>query len=148
MPVAMTYTLVPGQTETRSPSGNRLVVLDFQPNPKWNPPTTPSEALTGVRGRVWIDVNTGFVTRLDGEIFRSVNIGWGMLAHVFPGGKLSFEQVNVGNDRWIYSHFADQAHVRALMLKTIDISTDVTASNFQPLPAPLTFQQAIALLLK
>ena len=148
MPDAMIYTTAPGMTEARSPSGARLVVLDFEPNPKWTPPTTTSEALTGLKGRVWIDASSGFVTRLDGELFRSVNIGWGMLAHVYPGGRLSFEQVNVGNNRWIYSHFADQAHVRALMLKTIDISADVSASNFQHLPAPLTFQQAIALLLK
>ena len=148
MPDAMIYTPAPGQADARSPSGTPLIVLDFEPNPKWNPPTTPSEALTGLRGRVWIDSSSGFVTRLDGEIFRSVNIGWGMLAHVYPGGKLSFEQVNVGGNRWIYSHFSDQAHVRALMLKTIDVSSDITASNFQHLPEPLTFQQAIALLLQ
>lgn len=148
MPDAMLYTPAPGMADAHSPTGAHLVVLDFEPNPKWSPPTTASEALTGLKGRVWIDASSGFVTRLDGELFRSVNIGWGMLAHVYPGGKLSFEQVNVGNHRWIYSHFVEQAHVRALMLKTIDVSADVTASNFQQLPAPLTFQQAIALLLK
>ena len=148
MPDAMIYTPAPGMADARSPTGSPLIVLDFAPNPKWNPPTTTSEALTGLKGRVWIDASSGFVTHLDGEIFRSVNIGWGMLAHVYPGGKLSFEQRNVGGNRWIYTHFSDQAHVRALMLKTIDISADVSASSFQHLPAPLTFQQAIALLLQ
>lgn len=148
MPEAMIYTPAPGMADAHSPSGTRLIVFDFEPNPKWNPPSTASEALTGLRGRVWIDSSSGFVTRLDGEIFRSVNIGWGMLVHVYPGGKLSFGQVNVGNNRWIYSHFADQARVRALMLKTLDVSVEITASNFQPLPGPLTFQQAIALLLR
>ena len=148
MPDAMIYTPAPGMAGARSSSGAPLIVLDFEPNPKWNPPTTTSEALTGLKGRVWIDASSGFVTRLDGEIFRSVNLGWGMLAHVYPGGKLSFEQVDVGGNRWIYSHFSNQARVRAFMLKSIDISSDVSASNFQHLPAPLTFQQAIALLLK
>lgn len=148
MPDAMIYTPAPGQADARSPTGGHLIVLDFEPNPKWNPPTTSSEALTGLRGRLWIDAGSGFVTRLDGEIFRSVNIGWGMLAHVYPGGKLSFEQVNVGGDRWIYSHFSDRAQVRALMVKTIDVSSDVTATDFQHLPEPLTYQQAIALLLR
>lgn len=148
MPDAMIYTPAPGMADAHSPAGAHLVIFDFEPNPKWTPPSTTSEALTGLKGRVWIDASSGFVTRLDGEIFRSVNIGWGMLAHVYPGGKLSFEQVNVGNNRWIYSHFADQAHVRALLLKTIDISADITASNFQRLPGSLTFQQAIALLLQ
>ncbi len=148
MPDAMVYTAAPGMADARSPSGMHLIVLDFEPNPKWTPPTTTSEALTGLKGRVWIDSASGFVTRLDGEIFRSVNIGWGMLAHVYPGGKLSFEQVNVGGNRWTYSHFSDQARVRALLLKTIDVSSDVSASNFQHLPSPLTFQQAIALLLQ
>ena len=148
MPDAMIYTPAPGMADARSPSGAHLIVLDFAPNSKWSPPTTTSEALTGLKGRVWIDASSGFVTRLDGEIFRSVNIGWGMLAHVYPGGKLSFEQINVGDNRWIYSHFSDQARVRALMLKTIDVSSDITASDFQHLPGPLTFQQAIALLLQ
>ncbi len=148
MPDAMLYKTVPGQADALSPSGTHLIVLDFEPNPKWNPPTTTSEALTGLRGRVWIDSSSGFVTRLDGDVFRSVNIGWGMLAHVYPGGKLSFEQINVGGSRWVYSHFADQARVRALMFKTIDVSTEITTSDFQQLTSPLSFQQAIALLLR
>ena len=148
MPDAMIYTPAPDQAEARSSSGAPLIVLDFAPNPSWNPPTTTSEALTGLRGRVWIDAASGYVTRLDGEIFRPVNIGWGMLAHVYPGGRLSLEQSNIGGNRWIYSHFKEQAHVRALVVKTIDVSAEVSTSNFQQLPGPLSYQQAIALLLR
>lgn len=148
LPDAMLYTTAPGQADARSSTGAPLVVLDFQPNPAWHPPTTASEALTGIHGRIWIEASSSFVTRLDGEIFRSVNIGWGMVAHVYPGGKISLEQSNIGGNRWLYSHFIEQARVRALMVKTLDVRTEISTSNYQPLPGPLTYQQAIDLLLR
>ena len=148
LPDAMIFTPATGLADARSPSGGRLIVFDFQPNPDWKPPTTSSEALTGIRGRVWIDAGSGFVTRIDAEVFRSVNLGWGVLAHIYPGGKMTLQQTNPAPNRWIYSHFSDSAKVRALMLKTIDISSDVTASDFQLIGVPLTYQQAIALLLR
>ena len=147
MPDAMLYTPASGFGNAHSPAGGPVVVLDFKPNPHWNPPTTSAEALTGIEGRVWIDASSGYVLRLDADLFRSVNIGWGMLAHIYPGGKMTFEQGNVGGGRWIYSHFSNSARVRALMVKSIDISSEVTASNFQLLPSPLSYQDAIALLL-
>ena len=148
MPDAMIYTPVSDDKESRLPSGSRVVVFDFSPNPAWSPPTTTSEALTGLRGRVWIDAASGYVARLDGEIFRPVNIGWGMLAHVYPGGKVSLEQINIGGNRWIYSHFVEKARVRALMFKSIDISAEVSTSNYHQLPGPLSYQEAIKLLLR
>lgn len=148
MPDAMLYAPAEDASNLRSTSGGRLIVLDFQPNSAWNPPSTTSEALTGIRGRVWIDPGTGYVVRLDAEIFRSVNIGWGMLAHVYPGGKLSFEQKNIGGNRWLFTRFADQARVRALLVKTLDVSTEITTSTYQQLPGPIGYREAIDLLLK
>ena len=152
-PQAATQTTSQASTQTTSQAATHssgavpLIVLDFAPNPAWTPPTTASEALTGLRGRMWIDQKSGYVVRMEGEIFRPVNFGYGMVARVYPGGSLSLTQVSVGADRWIYSHFEEHIRIRALMFKTLEVNTSIESGNHQPVPGPLTWQQAIQLLL-
>ena len=154
MPDAMVYTYVPGQPQRsdRDAHADDLpeVVMDFQPDPKWNPPTTAAEALTGLEGRIWVDQRTHHMTRMEGSIFRPVNLGYGMLARIFPGGKLVLEQTGVATgqpaQRWIFSHFSEHVTVRALMVKTIAENSELSASGFQ-LIEPMTYQDAIKTLL-
>ena len=131
MPEAMLYTYVPGQPQTGKNPGMVEIVLDFEPNPKFSPPTTTAEALTGLKGRVWIDAKSRYVVRMEGTIFRGINFGWGMLAHIYPGGKLMVEQTDIGGGRWIFTNFTEQLSVRALMVKTLNVKTNVEASEFK-----------------
>lgn len=142
MPDAMIYTYVPGQPQTGRLPGVTEVVVDFEPNPKFHPPTTTAEALTGLRGRAWIDIKTRQVVRMEGTVFRGVNFGWGVLAHIYPGGQLSLDQAQVSDDRWIFTHFKERVTVRALMVKSLNIQADIDASNFKPIPA-MSYQDAI-----
>lgn len=146
MPDAMLYTYVPGQPQTGRRPGVTEIVLDYEPNPKFHPPSTTAEALTGLRGRAWIDIQTKQVVRMDGEIFRGVNFGWGMLAHIYPGGHLTLDQEPASDDRWIFTHFKERISVRALMVKTINIQADINAWNFRPVAA-MSYQDAIRELL-
>ena len=84
---------------------------------------------------------------MEGEVFQSVNYGWGMVVHIYPGGKLLLEQTSAGGGRWIYSHFVEEVAVRALMVKTVKVNEDVHASDFQTLAGPMSYQDAIHLLL-
>jgi len=146
MPDAMIYSYVPEQPQTGKNPGLTEVVIDYEPNPKFHPPTTTAEALTGLRGRAWIDPKTKNIIRMEGDVFRSVNFGWGMLAHIYPGGHLVIDQADAGNGRWIFTHFVERITVRALMVKTLSIKTNVDASNFQTIPA-MSYQDAVRLLL-
>ena len=146
MPEAMVYTYVPGQPQTGKNPGMVEVVLDYEPNPKFSPPTTTSEALTGLKGRVWIDAKTKYVVRMEGTIFRGINFGWGMLAHIYPGGKLMIEQTDAGDGRWIFTNFTEQLNVRALMVKTLNVKTNVEASDFKSVNE-MSYQDAIHVLL-
>jgi len=146
MPDAMIYTYVPGQPQTGKHPGTTEIVLDYEPNPNFHPPTTTAEALIGLKGRAWIDSKTKLTVRLEGNIFRGVNFGWGMLAHIYPGGKLVLEQTDVGNGRWNYTHFMERISVRALMVKTLNIQSDVDAWDFQQVPT-MSYQEAVQLLL-
>lgn len=146
MPDAMIYTYTPGQPQTGSNRGAQEIVLDYEPDRQWKPTTTTSAALTGLRGRMWVDAKTRQLVRMEGTIFQGVNFGYGMLAHIYPGGKLVLEQTNAGGQRWIFKHFNQQVVVRALMVKTLNVHTDVDAEGFEVLPA-MGYQDAIRMLL-
>jgi hypothetical protein len=143
---AMINTYTPGQPQSGRNGGALEIVLDYKPNPKFVPPNTEAQALTGLEGRVWIDAKTRYVVRMEGTIARGVNFGWGMLAHIYPGGKLVMNQTNVGSNRWIFTDFSMQLSVRALMVKRLDIRSSAKASGFQTL-GPMSYQDAIHLLL-
>jgi hypothetical protein len=147
MPDAMIYTYVPGQPQTGKNNGALEIVLDYSPNPKFKPPTTTAEALTGLRGRIWIDAKTRHLTRMEGAIFEGINFGWGVLAHIYPGGKLVLEQADAGNGRWIFTHFIEDVSVRALMVKTMNIHENIDATAFQTMPGSISYQDAIHILL-
>ena len=104
MPDAFLWTYAPGQPQLPTWSGAALVVVDFKPNPKWSPPDIESQPLTGVEGRAWIDSQSRRVVRLEAGLNHAVNIGWGMVAHIYPGGTAKVDQVNAGGDRWIVKH--------------------------------------------
>jgi len=146
MPDAAIYTYTPGQPQTGKNGGALEVVLDYKPNPKFNPPSTEAEALTGLEGRVWIDAKTHYLVRMEGTVSHGVNFGWGMLAHIYPGGKLELDQTSVGENRWIFTYFSMKLSVRALMLKTVNVHTESSASDFQKL-GPMSYQDAIRMML-
>ncbi len=145
MPDAMSYTFVPGQPPS-SAGRSGEVVLDFRPNPAWSPPTTTSAALTGLEGRMWIDPKSAQMVRMEGHIFKPVNFGFGVLAHVYPGGTLLLEQVDAGGSRWILNHFAQQVSVRALMVKRIDVHETVDVFEYHTV-TPMSYREAIRMLL-
>ena len=146
MPDAMIYTYVPGQPQTGKNPGITEIVIDYEPNPKFHPPSTAAEALTGLKGRAWIDSNSKHIVRMEGNIFQGVNFGWGVLAHIYPGGRLVVEQADVGGGRWIFTHFTEHISVRALMVKSLNINTVVDGWGHQPVPL-MSYQDAIRLLL-
>jgi hypothetical protein len=146
MPDAGIFSYTPGQPQTGTNNGGMEVVIDYKPNPKFVPPNTEAEALTGLEGRVWIDAKTHYLVRMEGTISHGVNFGWGMLAHIYPGGKLVLNQTDAGGNRWIFKDFSMQLTVRALMVKTLSVNSHVQASDFKTIPA-MSYQDAIHLLL-
>jgi hypothetical protein len=151
LPEAMLYTFVPGQPQrseftTAHPDDFPEIVIDFEPNPAWHPPTMTADALTGIHGRVWIDAKTHYMSHIEGTVFRGVNFGMGILVHIFPGGKLSFDQFRFADDRWIFSRFSEHAILRILLVKTIKEDAEFEGSNFSIIPQ-MSYQDAIHQLL-
>jgi hypothetical protein len=146
MPQAMIYSYAPGQPQPPA-AATPQIVIDFHSDPAFKPPTMLSEVLTGLEGRMWVDPKSHRLTRIEGRVLRPLNFGFGILARVYPGGTIELEQTNTGGDRWVYSHMAEHLTVRAMMVKTMPENSQMTASDFRPLAAPVSFQEAVHMLL-
>jgi hypothetical protein len=148
MPDAMLWSYAPGQPQLPNHAAREpaLIVLDFKPNPAWSPPSIEAEPLTGLQGRVWIDPENRRMVRLEGNIFHAVNIGWGMIAHIYPGGTVTVDQTHAGGQRWIVDHIVEQLTVRALMVKNVKQHLVFDTWDFQKVE-PMSYQQAIKILL-
>lgn len=149
MPDAFLWSYTPGQPQLPGHDGSSsgaLIVLDFKPNPKWNAPDIESEPLTGVEGRAWIDPHARTVVHLEATLTHAVNIGWGMVAHLYPGGSAKVDQTNAGGQRWIVSYIVEQLTIRALLFKTVNQHLQFDTSDYQPVK-PMSFQEAIKMLL-
>jgi hypothetical protein len=146
MPDAMLFSYAPGQPQ-RPNSSAPQVVLDFVPNPGFHPPNLYSEGLVGLRGRIWIDARSKEVVRIEAQIFQSINWGWGVLAHVYPGGTVDLEQTAVSGARWNMTQFHEEVTVKALLVKTLKVHAEGQTFAFQALPGPMDYTDAIRMLL-
>lgn len=146
MPQAMIYTLRPGQPQlpgVRRPQ----VVLDFKPNPTFHPSSTAQEALTGLQGTLWADQQDHTVMRMEGEVIRATNLVFGLVARIYPGGKLEFEQKEYAPNHFAYSLLTMNLTIRELLVKTQKIHTSQRATAIQPLPDDTSLEAAVRLLL-
>jgi hypothetical protein len=146
LPRAMIYSYAPGQPQ-RPGVDPHEVVLDFRPDPKFHPPTMEADLLTGIEGRAWIDPRSHCLTHIEARVLHAVNFGFGVVAKIFPGGTVEFEQIRAIGDRWAYSHMEEHLTARVLLVKTLPENTVMTSSDFRPMPSLLPYQDAIRMLL-
>ncbi|HEY4358069.1 MAG TPA: hypothetical protein VGN16_20140 [Acidobacteriaceae bacterium] len=146
MPKAMIYSYAPGQPQPPGATSPQ-VVIDFKPDPKYKAPDMICGLLTGIEGRLWIDARTKTLTRGETRVSQPVDFGWGMLARIYSGGTVEFEQTPIGDGHWIYSRVEEHLRIREVMVKVLTENSTITTSNVQLLPGTLSWQEAIHKLL-
>ena len=145
LPDAFLYTYA--GTE-RGPNGNDLVHLTFKPNPKFNPPNHETRVYEGMEGDLFVDPKAMRIAKIDGTLFKDVDFGWGILGRLYKGGKFIIEQRDVGDGRWEMVRETLQFDGKILMLKSLNISSTETMTDFHQVPASITTAQALELLHK
>jgi hypothetical protein len=145
LPDAFLYTYAGPQP---GPNGYALIHLTFQPNPKFQPPNHETAVYLGMQGDILIDPKAMRIAKIDGTLVKDVNFGWGILGKLDKGGKFVIEQRDVGGGHWEQIREKLQFTGRILMLKSLDISSDETMTDFREVPANLTAAQALEMLYK
>ena len=127
---------------------NELVRLDFRPNPNYDPPSHLEQVLTGMQGYILIDAKQHRIVRIEGRLFREVGFGWGILGHLDKGGRFIVEQRPVSVGDWEVTRMDLAFTGRELLFKKLLIKSDEVFSDYRPVPAGMTFAQAVELLKK
>lgn len=126
--------------------GAPLKKLNFTPNPSYVPPTRVEQVLQGMRGYLLIDPAAGRIARMEGTLFRDVSFGWGIIGHLDKGGSFRVQQADLGDGSWEITSMSLKMTGKILLFKRISISSDEVFSDFQLVPADLTFAKAVELL--
>src|SRR5271163_287262 len=120
--------------------------LSFEPNPNFHPPDREGEVYHGMEGELRIDQAQERIVRLDAHLIGDVNFGWGILGKLYKGGSLTIEQSDVGHRHWETTLMKLNLTGMALMIKPLSYQTTETATDFQPVPLNMSYQDAIHLL--
>lgn len=128
--------------------GDPLVRLNFRPKPDYQPPSRVEQVLTGMQGYLLIDTKQYRIAKIDGTLMKEVGFGWGILGHLDRGGRFLVEQGDAGHGQWEVTHMGLRFTGKILLFKSLNIQSDETFSNFEPVSKDLTFGEAIVLLRK
>lgn len=123
-----------------------LLKLTFAPKPTFHPPTRECEVLHHMTGTLWLDLKQKRLARISGVLTSEVNFGWGILGHLAKGGTFDVEQGEIGNGLRELTRLKVNMDGKALFFKTIAVQQNVRNSDFRPVRAEATLQEAAELL--
>jgi hypothetical protein len=118
----------------------------FHPDPRFHPSDIETQALTAMKGDLWVDASQKRVTKLEGHLQQDTEYGWGILGKLDKGGWIVFDQADIGGHQWRIVRFQMKMEVRVLFRnKSFDTLEEMT--GYAPVTAGMDYQQAIQLLL-
>lgn len=132
-------------TETGK-NGEPLIRLKFQPNPNYDPPNRELKVYQGMQGKMWIDANTHRMIRLEAQLFRDVDFGWGILGRLYKGGHFDIGQSDIGGGRYETTYMNLDFTGKVMMFKSLKIRDTETLSDFHRVPDNLNLAQGVDLL--
>jgi len=118
--------------------------FSFKPNPQFSPPDFETGVLTAMAGEIWVDPVQERVVRLAGSLRQDKEIALG-IAELDKGGWIEIDQADVGGHQWRIVHLKLVMNGRVLF-KTKNSDSVQEYTQFVPLPADLTYKQAIQML--
>jgi len=129
-------------------NGVPVVRLRFKPNPNFNPPARETMVYRGMQGHMWIEPKEERLAKMDAQLVDDVSFGWGIIGRLNKGGHFIIEQSKIGPGRWETTHMDLDFVGKVLLVKTIKIKENETASEFRPVAGNLALAQGVELLRK
>lgn len=122
-------------------NGNKIKVK-FTPNPAFHPSGHQEEVFYHMEGTLTLDIDQKRLAEISGRLKSPVKFGGGLLGHLDEGGTFLVKQQEVGAGYWEMTTMDVQISGKALFFKTINVRQREIDSEFQPVPASATIEQA------
>jgi hypothetical protein len=119
----------------------------FEPDPKFSPKNRETQIFKGMRGRMWIDPRHRRITRVQGELFKDVNFGWGILGRLSKGGRFEIIQSQVGPGAWRITTLDLEFKGKEFLFSSFRVLRKENSNRFKPTPPKMTAREALMHLL-
>jgi hypothetical protein len=119
----------------------------FSPNPKFSPATREAQVFKGMRGWIWINPKEERIVRVEGELFKDVSFGWGILGRLYKGGQFEVVQAEVSPGVWRITTLNLDFNGRVLLLRSLRVYRKESSTAFVITPKDLTVRSGLAQLL-
>jgi len=126
-------------------SGDR-VTLRFRPNPAFNPPTYEARVFHGMAGTMEINQRLKRFVAMQGKVIDRIDFGYGLLGYVDKGGEFRVHREQVSETRWKTDLVDVHVSGRVILLKSVSKDHHEVRSEFQPVPAGISLNDAKRLL--
>lgn len=127
------------------PSGD-VARLSFQPNPAFVPSGYDARILHALAGTLTVNLRYKRLVEMRGVVSQTVDIGYGILGSVTPGGTFQIHRSQVTSTQWKTDLLEIHVRGRLLLMKGISKDEREARSDFRQVPANITLAQANSLL--
>ena len=122
-------------------TGDR-VVLDFAPNPKFEPSSYMDRIMCGLSGQIVVNQRLKRMISMDGRIAQKIDFGFGILGYVEPGGTFRIHRTQVSARHWKTDLVAVNVHGRILLFSDVSKQEKEMRWGFEPVPHDITLTEA------
>ena len=126
---------------TKASENGEFDILNFRPNPNFDPPDMQSRVMGIMEGRMTISKEGHRIVTLKGKLSDDVRIGWGILGKLDRGGTFDIERRMVGEHHWQITETHVHIGGHALLFHTIGQQEDDVKTEWKPSTAR-TLQEA------
>ena len=123
--------------------GAETLTLHFEPDPNFNPPDMQSRVLSAMNGDLVINEKQQRIQEISGKLTRDVTIGWGLLGRLHQGGTFRVLRREIAPTVWEITETHVHIEGKALLFKNIGQQQDEIQTDFTPVPASTTLEQAV-----
>lgn len=122
--------------------GRAIVELSFAPNPSFKPSSRVGLVFVHTQGTVWVDESNSQLVRLVAELNDDITYAAGLIAKVYRGGHLTFEQQETSPGVWLPTHSTYDFDGKKFVFGTLSLHQRIDASEYLRVGPP---DQALAL---
>ncbi len=127
------------------PAGN-TVRIAFRPNPAYVPTGYVAKIVHALSGTITVDLRMKRMVEMHGVVEQRVDFGYGLLGHVDQGGWFRIRRQQVSPEHWKTDLVDVRLQGKLLLLKTVSRDQREVRSDFRPVPAGTTPEQARTIL--
>ena len=114
-------------------TGN-LVTLNFQPDPKFDPPNMQAKVFGEMKGEMIVGRKDNRIRTLRGELSEDVLFAYGLIGRMKKGGTFDAEHREISPGHWQIETLHVHIGGHALMF-TVGSQEDETKTDWKPSPA-------------